>query len=188
MPTITFRSVAKGTADTATSVYYGFDCNGDYGNTTNAISYSGTYYYPSYTYIGSPETEEEKQARLERQEQWQREQEELRQQKEAAEKRAEELLKGYVGLEAFGKLHEVGYIELDSQRHKGRRYRVPANHMAYIEVLDEEGNIIDTLCVHPAVDCPPADHILTRLVMLGLDEENILAAANHWGPRDRSYY
>lgn len=114
--------------------------------------------------------------------------EEERQEQKAAVKRAEELLKEYIGEKAFGKLHEVGYIELDSQKYKGRKYRVPANHMAYIEVLDEKGKVIDTLCVHPAIECPPADHIITRVAMLQNDEETLLAAANHWGARDGSYY
>lgn len=160
--------------------------------TTADSTWSGTWYiYPSNSYIHlepEAETEEQRQVRLERQAEYHRQQEELRQQQEVATERAEELLKEYIGLKAFSQLHEVGYIELDSQRYKGRKYRVPANHMAYIEVLDEQGKVIDTLCVHPAIECPPPDHILTRVVMLQNAEEDLLTAANHWGPRERSYY
>lgn len=168
-------------------------------DTTAGSTWSGIWYpetdtagiYPSNSYVyyePEAETEEQRQVRLERQAEYRQQQEELRQQQEVANKRAEELLKEYIGVKAFGQLHEVGYIELDSQRYKGRKYRVPENHMAYIEVLDEQGRVIDTLCVHPAIQCPPPDHILTRVIMLQNDEEGLLTAANHWGPRDRSYY
>ena len=131
--------------------------------------------------IASEETAKEKGARLARERKAEKE-------RQAIVKRAEELLILHIGMEAFGKLHELGYIETDSQHHKGRKYRVPANHMAYIEVLDEKGRVIDTLCVHPDMECPPADHILTRLIYLKMDEEALLAEANHWGQRERSYY
>jgi hypothetical protein len=126
-----------------------------------------------------PETEEQNRARLNREEEWKKQQEQLRKEQELAVIQAEQLLKENIGLEAFGKLYKVGYIEVDSQKYKGRKYRIPKVHMARIEVLDDSGKVIDRLCVHPAIECPAGDHILTRKVLLELDEEYILAKANH---------
>ncbi|MBA7713822.1 hypothetical protein ES703_122832 [subsurface metagenome] len=178
----TWYSTSDNSTDATTGVYGGTIPLTAAGGTDGAQTFwiPCSYYY--YTEI--EETEEQRRER----ESGQREAEKLRKEQEAAVKRAEELLKEHIGLEAFDKLYEVGYIELDSQRHKGRKYRVPANHMAYIEVLDKKGGVVDTLCVHPAIECPPADHILTRLALLQNDEDSILVAANHWGPRERSYY
>jgi hypothetical protein len=114
---------------------------------------------------GAEETEEERQAR------------------EAAFKRAEDLLKSCIGLEAFNRLHDIGYIELDSQKHKGRKYRIPKEHMEMIDVLNEEGEVIDRLCIHPAIDCPAPDHILSRVLLLKFAEEYTLAKADHHEPR-----
>lgn len=138
-------------------------------------SFQGNYF------IYREETEKQKKTRL-------RLEKKEAKEEEKAEKTAQKLLKDFIGLQAFGLLYEVGYVELDSHKHKGRKYRIPKNHMAYIEIMDEEGKVVDTLCVHPAIDCPPADHILTRVAMIQNDEEVLLVAANHWGPREKSYY
>lgn len=115
-------------------------------------------------------------------------QDELKRQREQANKRAEELLAEYIGIEAFGRLHEVGYIEVDSQRYQGRKYRIPQHHCNDIEVLDEEGKIIDTLCLQLGIECPGSDVILARWILANYDEERLLSVANHHGSRSVSRY
>lgn len=161
-------------------------------NATGATD-SGYFTLPVYIYPGSipvcgeplpvrEETEEERQTRLEQQKEAQRRYEEGVKRREEAAKKAEELLEEYIGLEAFGKLHETGYIEVDSHRHKGRKYRISEEHGDFIDVIDENGKVIDSLCVHPAVECPPGDHILARVILLELDEDYILERANSQEP------
>ena len=60
--------------------------------------------------------------------------------------------------------------------------------MAYIEIINEEGKVVDTLCTHPVVQCPPSDHLLFRWSMIRYCEEELNKVANHWGGRNRSYY
>lgn len=154
-----------------------------YDNGTAAVT-GGTWYPDKYiyTYITTqpaPETKKHKLARLKRQKKWERWQEKLRLKREAAAKRAEELLQNYLGLESFGKLYEVGYIEVDSRKYPGRKYRVSKETSKMIEVLDETGKVIDRLCVQPKIECPAGDHILTKVAFLQMDEESILTKANH---------
>lgn len=169
--------------------WYG-DSDSSTAGTTNPSNYTlHVYIYPGPISVspGEPipvreETEEERQATLEQQKETQRRYEESVKRREEAAKRAEGLLKEHIGLEAFGKLHEVGYIEVDSHKHKGRKYRIPEGHRDFIEVIDENDKVIDTLCVHPAVECPPGDHILARVILLELSEDYILERANSHGP------
>ena len=97
-----------------------------------------------------------------------------------AENKAKELLEDWLGKEGLAKLYKVGYIEVDSQKYQGRKYRVPQAHMGYIEVI-ENNKVIDTLCVHPAIQCPPSDHIFSRLVLLKYSEEYLLSKSNRRG-------
>jgi len=165
-------------------------------STAAGTIYPSTYYFHVNIYGSCPEpvsvspgeptpvreeTEGERQTRLEQQREAQRRYQESAKRREEAAKRAEELLKEHIGLEAFGRLHKVGYIEVDSHRHKGRKYRIP-KESGFIDVIDENGKIIDTLCVHPAVECPPGDHILAQVILLQLDEDYILERANSHGP------
>lgn len=127
------------------------------------------------------ETETEKQARLERQQQYEEKQKRIQAEEEQTRTRALELLKSHIGLEAFGKLHEVGYIELDSQKHKGRKYRVPATRgfaRNYIDVYEGD-KLIDRLCVHPQERYVDEDEVLTRVTLLKYAEEYLLKTANH---------
>lgn len=153
--------------------------------TSSGFAWNNTDTYYTYVYIvpvSVKESKQDKRARLQREEQHRLEQEQLRREQEAAVKRAEELLKEHIGTRAFGKLHKAGYIELDSQKHKGHKYRVP-NNTDMIEVLDSQGKVVDRLCVHPSISCPVADQILTRLVLLESAEDFILETANHHGGR-----
>lgn len=176
------------TAGTTTAGEYcgSGDCDSITDNAT-AGTCANIYWIPSFhifsddpiTINPEPETEEQRQAREERAQEYQRQQADLQKEQEAAIKAAEELLKEHIGLEAFGKLHEVGYIELDSQQHKGRKYRVSKDSYKRIEVVDDQGKVVDKLCIGPAIGCPPCDVILARVVLLELAEEYVLETANH---------
>jgi hypothetical protein len=134
------------------------------------------------------ETAAERRRRKARERYWDKRREILEQRRIEAQNRATQLLMEHIGAEAFDELHKVGFIELDSQKYKGCRYRLPRNHNAYIEIVDSEGKVIDTLCIQPKIECPTGDRLLTRWLLIKHDEERLLAVANHWGPREKSYY
>ena len=108
--------------------------------------------------------------------------------REKANKRAEDLLAEYIGIEAFGQLHEIGYIEVDSRRYAGQKYRIPKHHYSDIEIMDAEGRVIDTLCLQLKLDCPGDDVVLARWILANFDEETLLSVGNHHGARERSRY
>lgn len=185
------------TADTAGSAW---DCNNtsswaghscwDSGTTSANITNNTIYYRlisnseylecepQQITWTPPPETEEQKQARLEREAQQKREREEAQKRRDLARQKAEELLKEHIGLEAFGKLHEIGYLEMDSCKYQGRKYRVPKYARGSLDIV-ENGKVIDRLCVHPGQRFEDGDEILARIVMLEVNEDEILQIANH---------
>ena len=110
------------------------------------------------------------------------EQEALQKERLIAKEKAETLLKKHIGLDAFGKLYQVGYIDVDSKNYPGRKYRVKKDTSSMIDVLDKDGKVVDRLCVHPAVECPEGDHVFTKVAFLEMDEEFILSKANHHAP------
>jgi len=162
-----------------------------FSNTTAGSTITSTTFYSTFTYWNPtiyiecpsiPETDEQRQDREQRQVEYQRQQAEIGKQRKEADNRARELLKQHIGLDAFGKLHEVGYIEVDSQHHKGRKYRIHKNAYERIDVLDEQGKVIDRLCIVRAIQCPDDDLILTKKVLLESVEEYALQVANHFRP------
>ena len=180
----TFFSYGYGADDSTTAASYSWD-------DSNTSSIGTVYYsfcsYPVYGVVNSEsDTEEQKQARLTREEEYRKQQEQLRKDNEAAIVKAEELLREHLGEQRYEKLQKQGYIELDSQKHVGCKYRVPKAHRDMIEVVDRYDKVIDTLCVHPAIDCPSGDQTLTRIKYLELAEEFILAKSNRHGPREVS--
>jgi hypothetical protein len=132
-----------------------------------------------WAYVTPPiETEAQREERKRAAAEYEKQQALIREQQAAAKLRAEALLKSHIGLEAYGELLKVGYIELDSQKHKGRKYHVPSNARLLIEVL-ENGKVVDRLCVHPHERFQDDDEILSRVTLLKYAEEHILTKANH---------
>ena len=95
--------------------------------------------------------------------------------------RAENLLKEYIGAEAFRKFCDDGYIEVDSKGYKRKKYRISRYGNSMIEVYDK-GKFTYCLCARPAVDCPPADRVLSKVVLLQSAEEYFLSKANLFYP------
>ena len=154
----------------------------------------------TYRYIDSvPETEQEKIARLKREgelnarleaERIERAKKQVAEEQERhiREDRAYKLLAEQLGDVDFRRLVSQGYLEMDSRKYAGRKYRLPKNHNAYIEILDENNKVIDTLCIQTRMECPSGDRLLARWLLINFDEERLLKTSNHWGTRDHSYY
>jgi len=77
---------------------------------------------------------------------------------------------------------------MDSRKYAGKKYRMPRNHNAYIEILDDKGKVVDTLCIQPKMEVPSGDRLLIRWMLINFDEERLDKTSNHWGPRPKSYY
>lgn len=144
-------------------------------------------YYPPILcdpYVPAPETEECKQARLAREaehqrlrEAEQRQRDEQGRQQAEANNKAKELFRELFGDDMLTKLDSIGYVELDSQKHKGCKYRV--RKAGRIEVLDSLSAPKDLLCIVPALNCPDYDKVISKIILLQCDEDYVLATANH---------
>ncbi len=58
-----------------------------------------------------------------------------------------------------------------------RMYRIKRGRVGNIELIDDEG-IVARYCVHPEVECPDEDTMLTQKLMLENDEQELLRLAN----------
>ena len=167
---------------------------GSYYSYANTSAASTSYYVTGQTFISSyevplnyssweiKETEEQKVAREAQYEASMKKQMAEEEERKAAVAKAEQLLKDHIGLERFGSLYQTGHLEVDSQKHAGRKYRVSKNAYDKIQVMDGE-KVIDELCIVPTVQCPEGDRLLSKIVLLECDEDYVLATANHF-PRN----
>lgn len=126
------------------------------------------------------ETEEQQQARLDREEQFMREQEAARQvrlrEKEEAQQKAEELLRETLEKEQLDQYEKTKWFFIISQ--SGKRYRIRNGWIGNIDELNEEDLIVATYCIHPQRRIPIEDSMLTQKLMLEADEPRFLQIAN----------
>lgn len=174
-------------ADTNLSAGTWSGCGNTYCSNTAAGTTPNGLFYNTVTY-SPPETPEQREDRERREAEYraaqERQAEALRLallEAEEAHRRADELLQQYLTEQELAVFQQQGHIHVDSRKYAGRKYRIPKDHTCYIEVLDEAGEVMDTLCIHSAVECPPSDHTLARLILLRHNEEYVLATANHHG-------
>ncbi len=150
------------------------------------VQYEAHYHRLQYIqpqYAPTPETPAERVAREEVQAA-QRLAHEERRLREAEEHQdavetAEALLRQVLGPE-YVEYEANGYLDVASRQHTGRTYRIRPDRL--IEVLDADGNRVDTLCIHTADWVPPGDDVLAKKVLAEHDEERLLDVAISHGP------
>jgi hypothetical protein len=60
----------------------------------------------------------------------------------------------------------------------GKKYRINRGRSANVDVLDENGKVVRSLCAHPRDGVPDADTMLSQALMLKHDEPGFLRIAN----------
>lgn len=111
--------------------------------------------------------------------------------KNEAEDRAEQLLRQHLTPTQYQQLQEQGYIEIPSQLHPGRLYRIfRRRRRAHIYVFETDGDTArrqkhGELCLVACDPVPDADLFLAQKWMIESDEKNYLTIANYinWAPR-----
>jgi hypothetical protein len=127
-------------------------------------------------YTAPPETEAARTARIEREAQWAEERAARAAEREAADRRAEALLRAHLTPDQQRQLAQEDWFMIDSK--SGKKYRINRGRSANIDVLDEKGVVVRSLCVHPGEAVPDADTMLSQALMLKHDEEALLRIAN----------
>lgn len=132
---------------------------------SNAVA--GTAYIRPTPYVA--ETAQQREARETQQRQYAEE-------RRLADKRAEALLCSHLNEEQQKDLRDRNWFLIDSK--SGKTYRINRGRHANIDVIDENGVTIRSLCVHPRDTVPDADTMLAQVLMLKHDEDTLLRMAN----------
>jgi hypothetical protein len=109
---------------------------------------------------------------------WRRRNSQLELAHRVAQDRAESLLKDVLTPEEYAGLGERGYLEVRSPSLPARTYCVPRGRGRV--AVQEDGLIIESLCVAPVDWLPPGDVVLTHKLMIEGDEQEYLRRANRY--------
>ena len=91
--------------------------------------------------------------------------------------RAERLLRDVLGEEQFHRLRTIGYLDLPSEKVRGRIYRLDSlGNLSYRDA--GEAGFNTGLCVQPEEAIPRDDQIAMRYLLVTADEERLLETAN----------
>jgi hypothetical protein len=91
--------------------------------------------------------------------------------------RAERLLRDVLGEDQFTRLRTSGYLDLPSQRFRGRVYRLDVlGNLSYRDA--GEAGFNTTLCVQPVDAVPRDDQVVMRYLLVTADEDRLLEVAN----------
>ena len=139
----------------------------------------------------TPETPEQRAARCAAQEAAQREGQRIAQQmqadraaaqlvRDAARDKARQLLLHHLDDRQRIDLASNGYFDLETISREGerRRYRIRRGRAGNVFRLDEQGHQVKRYCIHPVIDCPDEDTMLTQKLWLEKNEELFLRTAN----------
>lgn len=155
-------------------------------NWNSAIAYGS----PGSMYVRSPAVQETLEQRVEREARY-AEQRRVQEAEYAArlvarkeaDARAEALLRAHLNPDQQEQLVREDWFLINSK--SGKKYRIFRGRSANIDVLDETGKVLRSLCVHPREDVPDADTMLAQALMLRHDEESLLRLANVHPARTR---
>jgi hypothetical protein len=100
----------------------------------------------------------------------------LRAERATAERRAELLLQAHLNAVQRAQLATNDWFLIDGP--SGTRYRINRGRSANIDVVDAQGRVIRSLCVHPRENVPDADTMLAQALMLRYEEAEVLRLAN----------
>src|SRR5687767_12552276 len=95
-----------------------------------------------------------------------------------AQDRAETLLRDVLTVEEYSRLGEHGYLEVRSPSQPTRIYCVPRGPGRV--AVQEDGLLVESLCVAPVDWLPPSDIVLTHKLMIEGDEQEYLRRANRY--------
>jgi len=95
-----------------------------------------------------------------------------------AQDRAEALLRDVLSAEEYARLGERGYLEVRSPSQPSRIYCVPKGPGRV--AIQEDGLLVESLCVAPVDWLPPSDIVITHKLMIEGDEQEYLRRANRY--------
>jgi len=120
-------------------------------------------------------SEEEVRANLEREKTWREAEEKRKREEEEAKAKAEILLRRHLSPEQQEDLDKKNCFFL----HIGEeRYQIVRGQHGNVKLLDEDGKIKRSFCIHPKVKVPDADAMLAQKFLLETDKDAFYKIAN----------
>lgn len=154
----------------------------DTSTTTPTITGSTAYQIRPVSYLRNipPETPEQRAARHAEAQRRQAETIRIEGERQLARQKAAALLEQHLSEPQRAQLREKGHFELDviSKGGERRRYRIKRGRHGNVHRLDEQGREVRRYCIHPLIQCPDEDTMLTQKLWLENDEELFLRTAN----------
>jgi hypothetical protein len=126
--------------------------------------------------LTAEEIEQNRIATEERNRQYQEAEAKRKQEREAADAKAKELLVVFLTPSQRQALETMHAIALESIT--GKKYRIRKGWAGNIDELDDKGEVVATLCVHPNEAVPEYDNMLAQMLMIQTDEARLLRTAN----------
>ena len=109
---------------------------------------------------------------------WRRRNSKLELAERVAQDRAEALLRDVLSAEEYTRLGQQGYLEVCSPSMPTRIYCVPKGPGRV--AIQEDGLLVESLCVAPIDWLPPSDVVLAHKLMIEGDEQEYLRRANRF--------
>lgn len=101
--------------------------------------------------------------------------------REAATVRAQLILREHLTDEQKAELADKRYFTLtkiDSVTGERRHYRIHQGRSGNVEQVDENGKKVRRFCIHPRINCPDEDTMLTQMLWLRTQEDEFRRVAN----------
>ena len=128
------------------------------------------------SYSPPPETEEQQQARLEREQRFREEREAAQRERETAKCKAEELLRDSLNAEQLEQFDKTEWFFVIGQ--SGKCYRIRHGWIGNVDELDQDDMVVAEYCIHPQIQVPVEDSMLVQKLMLEADESRFMEIAN----------
>lgn len=148
--------------------------------TTTTTPTVGGYEVRMGAYLPRVETAEQRAARHAEAARRQQENIRIEGEKRLARQKAQALLDRALSEAQREQLRANGYFDLETISKDGerRRYRIKRGRQGNVHRLDEQGREVRRYCIHPMIQCPDEDTMLTQKLWLENNEELFLRTAN----------
>jgi type IV secretory pathway VirB10-like protein len=143
-------------------------------SSSNTIDYVSSSNVP--VPLQTPETEEQKQARLEREQRRREERQAAERKREVARKKAEKLLRESLDKKQREQFNKTKWFFVVSE--SGKRYRIRRGWVGNVDEINQDDMVVATYCIHPQMHVPIEDSMLIQKLMLEADESRFKQVAN----------
>lgn len=162
-------STTSGSTDTTWTIWADSGTSGTSAGANNIT-------YRSYSPNTPPETEEQREARLERERERIEREKQRNKERDAAQRKAKELLRGILDKKQLAQFNKTKWFYVVGQ--SGQRYRIRHGWIGNIDELNTDDMVVATYCIHPQMHVPIEDSMAIQKLMLEADESRFKQVAN----------